>query len=290
MSAIEVLTNIAALHDRLGQARDRAALVGRDTRIVLVPTMGALHAGHLALVRRAHALGDIVVVSIFVNPLQFGAGEDLDRYPRTLDADLATLADENVPFVFAPNALEMYPGGASDTRVMAGAVGSLYEGAARPGHFDGMLTVVAKLLNIVAPDAALFGQKDGQQVFLVQRMVADLNLRTAIEVVPTVREPSGLALSSRNRYLDAAQNTAAQALFAGLSAAAQAAQDGVAAALLAACARIGTQPLVKLDYLVIVHPQTFLQVPGNYRGPARMLVAARVGTTRLIDNVTLTIG
>ena len=290
MSAIEVLTNIAALHDRLGQARDRAALVGRDNRIVLVPTMGALHAGHLALVRRAHALGDIVVVSIFVNPLQFGAGEDLERYPRTLDADLATLSGENVPFVFAPTALEMYPVGASDTRVMAGVVGSLYEGAARPGHFDGMLTVVAKLLNIVAPDAALFGQKDGQQVFLVQRMVADLNVRTAIEVVPTVREPSGLALSSRNRYLDATQNTAAQALFAGLSAAAQAAHDGVAAALSAARARIGTQPLVKLDYLVIVHPQTFLQVPGDYRGPARMLVAARVGTTRLIDNVTLTIG
>lgn len=184
----------------------------------------------------------------------------------------------------------MYPGGASDTRVAAGPVGSLYEGAARPGHFDGMLTVVAKLLNIVAPDSAVFGQKDAQQAFLVQRMVTDLNVHSAIEVVETVREPSGLALSSRNRYLDETQHTAAQALFAGLSAATETAQSGPVAALDAAHARIATQPLVKLDYLVIVHPQTFLVVPGDYRGPARMLVAARVGTTRLIDNVSISLG
>ena len=290
MSTPEVISTITALQHRLGQARGRSALVGGDTRIVLVPTMGALHAGHLALVRRAHALGDIVVVSIFVNPLQFGAGEDLERYPRTLDADLATLADENVSVVFAPTAGEMYPDSANGTRVTAGPIGSAYEGAARPGHFDGMLTVVAKLLGIVAPDTAVFGQKDGQQVFLVQSMVADLNLRTAIEVVETVREPSGLALSSRNRYLDDAQNTAAQALFAGLSAAVQAALAGPAAALAAAHARIAAQPLVKLDYLVIVHPQTFVPVDDAYRGPARMLVAARVGTTRLIDNVPLALG
>ncbi|MDJ0349954.1 pantoate--beta-alanine ligase [Cryobacterium sp. PH29-G1] len=290
MNNIEVLSTIPELRDRLGQARERAALTGADTRIVLVPTMGALHAGHLALVRRAHALGDIVVVSIFVNPLQFGAGEDLDSYPRTLDADLAALANENVTFVFAPSAREMYPGGASDTRVVTGEVGSLYEGAARPGHFDGMLTVVAKLLNIVTPDAAVFGQKDGQQVFLVQRMVADLNVCSAIEVVETVREPSGLALSSRNRYLDEPQHTAAQALFAGLSAAAAAGPDGPTAALAAAHARIDLEPLVKLDYLVIVHPQTFLVVPGDYHGPARMLVAARVGTARLIDNVAIRLG
>lgn len=290
MSSIAVLSTIALLHDRLGQARDRAALTGGDTRIVLVPTMGALHAGHLELVRRAHALGSIVVVSIFVNPLQFGANEDLDSYPRTLDADLAVLATENVSFVFAPSPREMYPGGASDTRVTAGPVGSLYEGAARPGHFDGMLTVVAKLLNIVAPDTAVFGQKDGQQAFLVQRMVADLNVSSAIEVVDTVRESSGLALSSRNRYLDEAQHTAAQSLFAGLSMAAEIAGSGPAAALAAAHARIAAQPLVKLDYLVIVHPQTFLAVPEDHRGPARMLVAAWVGTTRLIDNVSIRVG
>ncbi|TFB75842.1 pantoate--beta-alanine ligase [Cryobacterium glaciale] len=290
MTTPEMISSIAELHDRLGQARDRAALTGGDTRIVLVPTMGALHAGHLALVRRAHTLGDIVVVSIFVNPLQFGVGEDLDSYPRTLEADLAALAAENVAFVFVPSAREMYPGGAIDTRVTAGPVGSLYEGAARPGHFDGMLTVVAKLLGIVTPDAAVFGQKDGQQAFLVQRMVADLNVRTTIEVVDTVREPSGLALSSRNRYLDDAQHTAAQALSAGLSAAVAAAPAGPGAALAAAHARIDAQPLVKLDYLVIVHPKTFLAVPGDYRGPARMLVAARVGTTRLIDNVSISVG
>ncbi|TFD56774.1 pantoate--beta-alanine ligase [Cryobacterium suzukii] len=290
MSTIQVVSTITELHDSLGQARDSAALTGGDTRIVLVPTMGALHAGHLALVRRAHALGGIVVVSIFVNPLQFGAGEDLDSYPRTLDADLAALGAENVSFVFAPSAREMYPGGASDTRVTAGLVGSLYEGAERPGHFDGMLTVVAKLLGIVTPDVAVFGQKDGQQAFLVQRMVDDLNVRSTIEVVETVREPGGLALSSRNRYLDEAQHTAAQALFAALTAAVEAAPAGPAAALVAAHARIAAQPLVKLDYLVIVHPETLLAVHDDYRGPARLLVAARVGRTRLIDNVSLRLG
>ena len=290
MSTIQVVSTIAELHDRLGQALENAALTGGDGRIVLVPTMGALHAGHLALVRRAHALGGIVVVSIFVNPLQFGAGEDLDSYPRTLDADVAALGAENVSFVFAPNAREMFPGGASDTRVTGGPVASLYEGAARPGHFDGMLTVVAKLLGIVTPDVAVFGQKDGQQAFLVQRMVDDLNVRSTIEVVETVREPSGLALSSRNRYLDETQHTAAQALFAALTAAVEAAEAGPAAALAAAHARIAAQPLVKLDYLVVVHPETLLAVHDEYRGPARLLVAARVGRTRLIDNVSLRLG
>ena len=290
MSTIQVVSTIAELHDRLGQALENAALTGGDGRIVLVPTMGALHAGHLALVRRAHALGGIVVVSIFVNPLQFGAGEDLDSYPRTLDADVAALGAENVSFVFAPNAREMFPGGASDTRVIGGPVASLYEGAARPGHFDGMLTVVAKLLGIVTPDVAVFGQKDGQQAFLVQRMVDDLNVRSTIEVVETVREPSGLALSSRNRYLDETQHTAAQALFAALTAAVEAAEAGPAAALAAAHARIAAQPLVKLDYLVVVHPETLLAVHDEYRGPARLLVAARVGRTRLIDNVSLSLG
>ena len=290
MSTIEVLSTIALLHDRLGQARERAALTGGDTRIVLVPTMGALHAGHLELVRRAQALGSIVVVSIFVNPLQFGANEDLDSYPRTLEADLAALCTEHVSFVFAPSAREMYPNGASGSRVTAGPVGSLYEGSARPGHFDGMLTVVSKLLNIVTPDAAVFGQKDGQQAFLVQRMVVDLNVSSAIEVVDTVRESSGLALSSRNRYLNDAQHTAAQALFAGLSTAAEIAGSGPAAALAAARARIAASPLVKLDYLVIVHPETFLPVHDDYCGPGRMLVAAWVGTTRLIDNVSIRLG
>ena len=263
-------------------------------RVVLVPTMGALHAGHLSLVRRAHELGDAVIVSIFVNPLQFGAGEDLDAYPRTVDADVALLAELGVAAVFVPTAGEMYPGDAIDTRVTAGPVGSLLEGAARPGHFDGMLTVVAKLISIVTPDTVMFGQKDAQQVFLVQRMVADLNLRTRIDVGAIVREPSGLALSSRNRYLSAAEARAAEALSAGLTAAASAAAaaadntgSGPAAALAAAHARLDAEPLVKLDYLEVVHPQTFLPVPSDHRGPARMLVAAIVGHTRLIDNALL---
>jgi len=262
----------------------------RAGRVVLVPTMGALHEGHLSLVRRARELGDVVVVSIFVNPLQFGAGEDLDAYPRTLDADVALLSDLGVDVVFVPTAAEIYPADAGGTRVVAGPVGSLLEGAARPGHFDGMLTVVAKLINIVGPDIVVFGQKDAQQVFLVQRMIDDLNLRVALDVVPIVRERSGLARSSRNRYLEADEAAAAVSLSEGLSAASVAALservDAEAARDLAS-AIITTQPLVRLDYLVVVHPQTFRPVDAHYRGPARMLVAALVGRTRLIDNVSL---
>ena len=285
----EVLDTIDELRNSLCLAKQNVAARGGDAHVVLVPTMGALHAGHRELVRRAVAAGDIVVVSIFVNPLQFGVNEDLDTYPRTLDADVAALAEEGADIVFAPHAREMYPDGASSTRVTAGAVGGLYEGAARPGHFDGMLTVVAKLINIVEPDIAVFGQKDAQQVFLVERMVADLNLRTTITVVPTVREDNGLALSSRNRNLDDTARTAARSLSVGLAAAAAAAHSGVPAAIVAAHAVIGAAPLVKLDYLVVVHPHTFLPVDDDYRGQARMLVAAVVGSTRLIDNISLDI-
>jgi len=283
----EVIGTIDELRNRVCETRDVAAMVGGDTRVVLVPTMGALHEGHLALIRRARALGDIVIVSIFVNPLQFGENEDLDRYPRTLAADLQALAAEGVTFVFAPNAREMYPDLGNDTRVAGGPVGALLEGASRPGHFDGMLTVVAKLLNIVNPDTAVFGQKDAQQVFLVQSMVADLNVRVAIDVVPTVREANGLALSSRNRNLSEAERHAAATLYAGLTSAQSAAAAGPAAALDAAHALIDPQTLVKLDYLVVVHPLTFLPVGAGHVGPARMLVAALVGGTRLIDNVSL---
>lgn len=293
-TAPQVIGSISELRQRLTEARlqasaatsRRAGDTRRPPRVVLVPTMGALHAGHLSLVARAQELGDIVVVSIFVNPLQFGAGEDLDSYPRTLQADVAALAPLGVPFVFAPTALEMYPNGPTATRVTAGDAGTLYEGAARPGHFDGMLTVVAKLFNIVGCDAAVFGQKDAQQVFLVRRMVADLNLPVEIEVAPTVRESTGLALSSRNQYLTEAEKLGAGAISAGLRAA-EAAAPNARAAVAAAHGIIDTQPLVKLEYLVVVHPQSFLPVDDDYRGAARMLVAAYVGTTRLIDNVPL---
>jgi pantoate--beta-alanine ligase len=267
-------------------AETRAALAGLDD-VVLVPTMGALHDGHLALVERALELGKSVVVSIFVNPLQFGPNEDLDKYPKTLEADLAKLGALGVPFVFAPTAAEMYPNGAAQTRVVAGKVGELYEGRSRPGHFDGVLTVVAKLLDIVQPKFVMFGQKDAQQVFLVRRMVADLNIPTRVETVDIVREESGLALSSRNVFLDAKEHRAARALSQSLEAAASSADRGIDTVVAAAQSTLMGEPLVALDYLKIVNPNTFLPVDDGYRGPALVLVAARVGTTRLIDNETI---
>lgn len=273
----ELIETIASLRLRLETAGS----------VALVPTMGALHEGHLALVRRAAELADTVVVSIFVNPLQFGVGEDLDRYPRDLDGDLAKLPDGVV--VFAPPVAELYPGGASGTLVTAGEAGSRFEGATRPGHFDGMLTVVAKLLNIVRPDVVVFGQKDAQQVFLVQRMVRELNLLVAVDVVETVREESGLALSSRNRYLDAEQHRAALALSRALAAAA-ASGTSRASALAAACEVLNVESRIDLDYVELVDPETFLPVTDDYRGQATAIVAARVGTTRLIDNRMLLLG
>lgn len=289
----DVVTTIAELRERVARARREAALDGPADaptgRVVLVPTMGALHRGHLSLVSRARDLGGLVVVSIFVNPLQFGPNEDLDRYPRTLDADVAAL-DGLADLVFAPTAAEMYPGGPSSTRVSAGEVGRLFEGASRPGHFDGMLTVVAKLLNIVQPDVAVFGQKDAQQVHLVGRMVDDLDLPVTIAVVDTVREEDGLALSSRNRYLDDDQRRAAITLSQALAAGGSAASGGVAAALDAATARVEAEPVVKLDYLAIVDQDTFLEAGADLHGPALLLIAARVGSTRLIDNARITLG
>jgi pantoate--beta-alanine ligase len=283
-----VLTTVAEVRGAL--AAVRAGDPASVARVALVPTMGALHDGHLSLVRRARALADTVIVSIFVNPLQFGVGEDLDAYPRTLDADLAALAAEGVDYVFAPTAREMYPAGPSETRVTAGHIGTLLEGATRPGHFDGMLTVVAKLFNIVQPSIAVFGQKDAQQVFLVRRMIDELNLPLAIEVVPTVRESDGLALSSRNRFLDAGARRAALALSGALQAADAAASDGLVELLAEATASFGDHDDVTLDYLVVVDPASFLPVDEHFRGPAIALVAARVGATRLIDNTPITLG
>lgn len=279
-----VVDTIAALRDLVRERRAAGASVA------LVPTMGALHEGHLALVRRARELADVVIVSVFVNPLQFGPGEDLDRYPRTLDADLAALTGLGVEAVFAPTVAEMYPDGPSSTRVTAGAVGTLYEGASRPGHFDGMLTVVSKLFHIVQPDVACFGQKDAQQVHLVRRMVRDLDMPLAIEVVPTVREADGLALSSRNRYLSASDRQAALTLSEALRAAADAAPQGAAEVLAEAEGAFGAHEAVQPEYLVVVDPETLLPVESDASGPALVLVAARVGATRLIDNALITLG
>ncbi|ROP48607.1 MULTISPECIES: pantoate--beta-alanine ligase [unclassified Rathayibacter] len=275
---ISTIERIGELRETLQEARRGGA------RIALVPTMGALHDGHLALVDRAREIADVVVVSIFVNPLQFGPDEDLDRYPRDLAADVALLEERGVAHVFAPSVAEMYPDGPSSTRVVAGKVGALYEGRSRPGHFDGMLTVVSKLLHIVQPDVAMFGQKDAQQLFLVRRMVRDLDLPVAIEGVDTVREEDGLALSSRNRYLDARERRAARTIPLLLEAAASAADRGIDAVIAAAQSASMGEPLVKLDYLVVTNPATLLPVDDDHRGPALVLVAAVVGSTRLLDN------
>jgi pantoate--beta-alanine ligase len=250
--------------------------------------MGALHDGHLAHVAEARSLADVVVVSIFVNPLQFGPNEDYLRYPRDLDGDAAKLAD--VDYIFAPSPEQMYPTGKTETKVTAGAVGNLFEGRSRPGHYDGVLTVVNKLLNIVQPVAVTFGQKDAQQIFLVSRMVADLNLPVRVVTVDTVRDPDGLAMSSRNRFLDAKERHASVALSRALEAAESSADRGIDSVLAAAQSVVMGEPLVELDYLAVVNSKTFLPVDDNYRGPAIVLVAARVGATRLIDNQRIHLG
>ena len=276
------------LHGALAKASGEPA---RSGRMALVPTMGALHEGHRALIRRARAevgRDGTVVVSVFVNPTQFGPGEDLDRYPRTIDADLEACAAEGVDVVFTPAVEEMYPAGPDGSvTVDPGPLGSVLEGASRPGHFAGVLTVVAKLLGLVRPDVAVFGEKDYQQLALIRRMVADLCLPVEVVGAETVREADGLAMSSRNRYLDTDERLDAVALSQALFAARESADRGAAAALGSARAELRRTHLVDLDYLEITAPDLG---PAPESGPARMLVAARVGSTRLIDNVPLDLG
>jgi pantoate--beta-alanine ligase len=260
----------------------------------VVMTMGALHEGHATLIRaareRAGAEGT-VVVTVFVNPLQFGAGEDLDRYPRTLDADLMLASEAGADVVFAPGVGEVYPGGEPQVRLSAGPMGRGYEGASRPGHFDGMLTVVAKLLHLTSPDVAFFGEKDGQQLALIRRMVADLNFPVEIAGVPTVREADGLALSSRNRFLTTEERERAlalsRALFAGRDArAAGAAPSAVKKA--ASGVLEGAGSTIALDYLGLIDPSDFTEIEReDFTGEAVLAVAAKVGATRLIDNVRI---
>ena len=263
------------------------ALRTTGRRVMLVPTMGALHDGHLALVRAAKRVpGAVVVVSIFVNPLQFGAGEDLDAYPRTLDDDLAALRAEGVEVAFTPTASDMYPDGPRTT-VMPGPLGAELEGHSRPTHFAGMLTVVLKLLQIVRPDRAFFGEKDYQQLVLIRQLVADLNMDTQVVGVPIVREPDGLALSSRNRYLDEVEREQAGALSAALLAGMYAAARGTSEALDAARAVLDEVPALDVDYVEV--RDTWLR-PAPAEGPGRLLVAARLGQTRLLDNIAIDIG
>jgi pantoate--beta-alanine ligase len=311
----------------------------RAGRRAVVMTMGALHEGHATLIRTAREVAGRdgeVVVTVFVNPLQFGAGEDLDRYPRTLDADLKVCEQAGADVVFAPSVEEVYPGGEPQVRITAGPMGERLEGASRPGHFDGMLTVVAKLLHLTRPDVAFFGQKDAQQLALIRRMVRDLNFGMEIVGVATVREDDGLALSSRNRYLSPAERRTAlalsRALFAGRDR--HAAQEALRARALAvpatharaeALSAIGesraaadahavaqavpgaasavraaarlvldeagrVDPPLELDYLALVDPADFTEIDDDFTGEAVLAVAARVGTTRLIDNLPLTFG
>jgi len=263
--------------------------------VVLVPTMGALHDGHRALLRRGRELAGpngSLVVSVFVNPLQFGPGADLHRYPRSLASDVEICAQEGAAVVFAPLATQMYPV-TQTIMVDPGPVGQVLEGAFRPGFFTGVLTVVLKIFNLVRPQAAVFGQKDAQQVFLVRRMVADLNLDIDIDAVLTMREPDGLAASSRNSYLSPADRITARHLSRALLAGTAAAGSGQPAVLAAAGAELAgaaaADPPLVVDYLELVDPATFSGAGPDYQGPAILLVAATVGKTRLIDNIPLTL-
>jgi pantoate--beta-alanine ligase len=278
---------------RLGLAAARRAL---PAPVVLVPTMGALHDGHRALLRRARETSrpnGSVVVSVFVNPLQFGPGEDLDRYPRSLDDDMKICGAEGVSVVFAPGAAQMYPQEQLIT-VDPGPMGQVLEGASRPGFFTGVLTVVLKLFQLVQPDVAVFGGKDAQQLALVRRMTADLDLGVGIASVPTVRDPDGLAVSSRNSYLSAAERATALALPGALRAGREAQEAGPEAVLKAAGAILDeaatAEPPLVTDYLALVDPGTFAPVTAGYTGDALLLAAARSGPTRLIDNVPLILG
>jgi pantoate--beta-alanine ligase len=306
---IKLVTTVAELHAE--SARLLAAKQGVSQ--ALVPTMGALHEGHAALARAAVAQNDVVVASIFVNPLQFGDAVDLDRYPRTLDADLALLDAEGVDLAFAPSVEEVYPGGEPLVRITSGRLGEKWEGASRPGHFDGALTVVAKLLHYGIPAAGLpgsgptvanaagtrlpaysayFGQKDAQQLALVRRMVADLNFPVEIVGVPTVRSAEGLALSSRNRFLSDDEREAALVLSRALRLLEARAAAREPLDLESAVDLVKSQPLVELDYFDVVDPATLEPLAENcretpFRGEALALIAAKVGPVRLIDNAPL---
>jgi pantoate--beta-alanine ligase len=257
----------------------RAELTGT---VALVPTMGALHEGHLTLVRRARELADHVIVSDFVNPLQFGPGEDFEAYPRDLETDLAAV-DSLADLVFAPALTEMYPTGRPQVSVSAGRLGTVLEGELRPGHYDGVVTVVAKLLNLTRPDLAVFGRKDAQQLAIIQSIVRDLDLPVRIEPVEIVREETGLARSSRNAYLDVRQREDALVLSRTIRAAQAAAPSAEGVLTVLEQAESTAAAGVVWDYARVVDPATFLGITPHFRGEALVVLAARVGTTRLLD-------
>jgi len=280
---VERIAGVARLRERVGQEKGRGAVVG------VVPTMGAYHRGHLSLMRRARRECGLVVVTLFVNPTQFGAGEDFERYPRDLEADAGMAEREGVDILFHPAAEAVYPPGFSTWVAVEQGVEQGLEGASRPGHFRGVATVVAKLFQMVQPDRAYFGEKDYQQLQVIRRMAADLDMPVQVVPCPIIREPDGLAMSSRNRYLNPAEREAARSLFRCLQEAQRlvsAGERAAAAVIRAARAVLEAEPLVRPDYLEIVDPETLVPVELLDR-PAQIAVAARIGSTRLIDNTRL---
>jgi pantoate--beta-alanine ligase len=281
---MQIITGAESLAAVVSNARQQGKSVS------FVPTMGALHDGHLSLVTIAHEQSDFVVVSIFVNPLQFGANEDFEKYPRTLQDDAEKLSAANVDILFAPDVKDVYPHGDQITQ-HAGPVGETFEGKIRPGHFDGMLTVVARLFDLVRPDISVFGNKDAQQLFLIRQMVENSNHRwNAMQVVgaPIIREEDGLAMSSRNRYLSETERELAQKISRALRAA-EATQGDAEARLTAAEQVMATAPAVRLDYVALINPATFEPIEAGFVGRALLIIAAQVGGTRLIDNLSISI-
>lgn len=279
---MKLIHGVAELQKFLAEERAQGKTVG------FVPTMGALHDGHLSLIDLAKAHSDIVVVSVYVNPLQFGPGEDFDKYPRTLEADAVLLEKNGVHYLFAPSAQEVYPNGPEITQ-RAGVVGSTFEGSARPGHFDGMLTVVNRLMEIVEPNSVVFGEKDAQQVFLVRKLIGARFRDCLFLEGPTLREPSGLAMSSRNRFLSTEERTDAETIYQQLNQMKNELEAGnkVSEVVAKHTKAMAAAAKAKLEYLAVIDPQIFRPVDDEYRGPAKIIVAAKVGEVRLIDNLNV---
>jgi len=279
---MKLIHSASELQELLDYERAKGNTIG------FVPTMGALHDGHLSLVKLAQAASDVVVVSVYVNPLQFGPAEDFDKYPRTLDSDSALLEANQVDFLFAPSVEEVYPNGPEITQ-RAGVVGSTFEGASRPGHFDGMLTVVNRLMEIVQPDSVVFGEKDAQQVFIVKKLIGARFRNCKFIEGPTLREPSGLAMSSRNRYLSEEERSNSEQLYRHLSEMKSELETGTRVSDVIAKHGKGIEAdaKAKLEYLAVIDPQIFRPVDDDYRGPAKIIVAAKVGEVRLIDNLNV---
>lgn len=281
--------NSSELKAAISEARDAGKKIG------FVPTMGALHAGHQSLIKLARDATDFVVVSIFVNPLQFGDSADFERYPRNLALDAGILGEGEVDLLFAPDVKSVYPEGVDVPRLSSGPIGEVFEGRERPGHFDGMLTVVSRLFDLVQPDVAVFGQKDAQQLYLVRRMVAQqlrAGVRPPLKIIggPTIRESSGLALSSRNQFLRPDELPAALSLHRALEVVLAELAAGHKPSQALAAGRARLNPEAKLDYLELVSDASFEAIDDSFVGPASAIIAARVGEVRLIDNEPVVIG